>query len=61
MLVYVWIHGAQLPPKGHPEEMQKAMSRDERELGSTLMGLSQANDGLLKEASEMVLVTEVGR
>jgi hypothetical protein len=56
-----WIHGSKPPPEGHPEEMRKAMSNDERALGSMLEDLSQADDGLLKEVNELVPATEVGR
>jgi hypothetical protein len=40
--------------------MRKAISNDERALGSMLEDLSQADDGLLKEVSKLVPVTEVG-
>jgi hypothetical protein len=41
--------------------MQKAMSNDERELGLMLEHLSQADDELLKEVSELMPITEVRR
>jgi hypothetical protein len=41
--------------------MRKAISKDERALGSMLHDLTQAGDGLLKEVSEVVLNAEVGR
>ena len=61
MLIHAWIHDAKPPPKGHPEEMRKAMSNDERALGLMLDDLSQADDGLLKEVNALVPITEVGR
>jgi hypothetical protein len=39
--------------------MQKAIANDERALYSMLEDLSQADDGLLKEVSDLVPKTEV--
>jgi hypothetical protein len=50
----------QTPAEGHPEAMQKAISNDERALGSILEGLSQADDGLMKEVDNLVSTTKVG-